>query len=153
MTAKLRTQKVDSSSSSNFVKKALECHRAAIQSFARGDWNAAAICSVHSCISACDSLCAHALGLRHAGERHSDSVTLLMSIRPADERYKANAARLRRVMDIKNMAEYEERLVFRTEAEKAIKDCERFLAFVIAELPQADIEALKSSFLSSKTST
>ena len=62
--------------------------------------------------SACDALCAHAPGLRHAGERHPDAVTLLMSIRPTDERYKANAARLRRVVDIKNMAEYEERLVF-----------------------------------------
>lgn len=138
MTAKLRTQKVDSSSSSNFVKKALECHRAAAQSFAGGDWNAATICAIHSCISGCDALCAHALGLRHAGERHSDAVTLLMSIKPTDERYKANAVRLRRVIDIKNMAEYEERLVFRKEAEKAIKDCERFLAFVIAELPQTE---------------
>lgn len=138
MTAKLQTQKVDRSSYSNYLKKALECHRAATQSFARGDWNAAAICTIHSCISACDALCAHALGLRHAGERHTDAATVFMSIRPADERYKANAARLRRVIDIKNMAEYEERLVFRKEAEKAIKDCERFVAFVRSELPQSD---------------
>lgn len=61
-----------------------------------------------------------------------------MSIRPTDERDKANAARLRRVVDIKNMAEYEERLVFRKEAEKALKDCERFLMFVRSELPQGD---------------
>jgi HEPN domain-containing protein len=138
MTAKLRTQKVDSSSASNFLKKALECHRAAAQSFTHGDWNAAAICAIHSSISACDALCAHALGLRHAGERHSDAVTLLMSIRPTDKRFKGNVVRLRRVIDIKNMAEYEERLVFRKEAEKALKDCERFLAFVIAELPQTE---------------
>jgi HEPN domain-containing protein len=138
MTAKLRTQKVDSSSYSNFLKKALECHRAAIQSFTRGDWNAAAICSVHSSISACDALCVHVLGLRHAGERHSDSALLLQSIRPKDERFQANAVRLRRVIDIKNMAEYEERLVFRKEAEKALKDCERFVAFVMAELPKTE---------------
>jgi len=138
MTAKLQTHKVDRSSYSNFLKKALECRRAASQSFARGDWNAAAICSVHSSISGCDALCAHALGVRHAGDRHSDSALLLQSIRPADERYKANAARLRRIIDIKNMAEYEERLVFRKDAEKAIKDCERFLAFVRSELPQND---------------
>ena len=138
MTATLRTQKVDSSSYSNFLKKALECHRAAMQSFARGDWNAAAICSVHSSISACDALCVHALGVRHAGERHSDSVLLLQSIKPKDDRFQANTVRLRRVLDIKNMAEYEERLVFRKEAEKAVKDCERFLAFVRSELPQND---------------
>jgi HEPN domain-containing protein len=138
MTAALRTQKVDSSFYSNFLKKALECSRAASQSFARGDWNAAAICSVHSSISGCDALCVHALGVRHAGERHSDSALLLRSIRPTDERFKANAARLRRIIDIKNMAEYEERLVFREEAERATKDCERFLIFVRSELPQSD---------------
>lgn len=61
-----------------------------------------------------------------------------MSLRPSDERYKINAVRLGRVIDIKNMAEYEERLVFHKEAEKALKDCERFLTFVRAELPQSE---------------
>jgi hypothetical protein len=32
------------------------------------------------------------------------------------------------------MAEYEERLVYRSEAEKVFKDCERFMAFVESEL-------------------
>jgi len=138
VTAKLSTQKVDASSAANFFKKALEFERAAAQSFARGDWNATTICAIHSCISACDALCAHALGVRHAGERHSDAVSLLRSIKPDDESYKVNASRLRRVIDIKNMAEYEDRLVFRKEAERALKDCERFMAFVSAELPKSD---------------
>lgn len=60
-----------------------------------------------------------------------------MFIRPSDERYKINAVRLGRVIDIKNMAEYEELLVFHKEAEKALKDCGRFLAFVRAELLQS----------------
>jgi len=34
------------------------------------------------------------------------------------------------------MAEYEERLVYRAEAEKILKDSERFLEFVKKELPQ-----------------
>ncbi len=141
MTAKPKTQKVERSSYSNYLKKALECHRAATQSYARGDWNAAALCAIHCCISASDALCAYALGLRHAGERHADAAALLMSIRPKDDRYKANAVRLRRVIDIKNMAEYEERLVFRKEAEKAIKDCERFLSFIRSEIPPGVLAA------------
>jgi hypothetical protein len=47
-------------------------------------------------------------------------------------------ARLRRVIDIKNMAEYEERLVFHKEAEKAPKNCDRFLAFIRTELPKTE---------------
>ena len=60
MTVKLKTRNVDRSSFSNYLKKATECHRAAVRSYELGDWNAAA-----------------------------------------------------------NMAEYEERLVFRKEAEKS----------------------------------
>jgi HEPN domain-containing protein len=33
------------------------------------------------------------------------------------------------------MAEYEERLVFKSEAEKVLKDCERFFEYVKKELP------------------
>jgi hypothetical protein len=33
------------------------------------------------------------------------------------------------------MAEYEERLVHRPEAEKVLKDCERFLEYVKRKLP------------------
>jgi hypothetical protein len=36
------------------------------------------------------------------------------------------------------MAEYEERLVFRKEAEKAFSNCERFVDFVLSELPQSE---------------
>jgi hypothetical protein len=49
---------------------------------------------------------------------------------------KNNANRLRSILGIKNMAEYEERLIRRGEAEKALKDAERFLAFVRKELPE-----------------
>lgn len=133
MSPKIKTQDVDRSFSPNFMKKAEECRRAAKESLSRGDWNAATVCAVQACISAGDALCTFSLGKRHAGERHVDLASLLLTIRPDDERYKKNALRLSRVLGIKGMAEYEERLVFRSEAEKALKDCERFMAFVESE--------------------
>ncbi len=36
---------------------------------------------------------------------------------------------------MKNMAEYEERLIIKAEAEKILKDCERFWEFVKKQLP------------------
>lgn len=134
MSPKIKTQDVDRSFSPNFMKKAAECRRAAKDSLSRGDWNAATICAVRGCISAGDALCAFSLGKRHTGERHVDLAALLLTIRPNDERYKKNALRLSRVLGIKSMAEYEERLVYHSEAEKVLKDCERFLAFVESEL-------------------
>lgn len=41
------------------------------------------------------------------------------------------------ILRIKNLAEYEERLVYRTEAEKVLKNCERFFEYVKKELPSA----------------
>jgi len=134
MAPKIKTQDVDRPFSPNFMKRAEECRRAAKNSLSRGDWNAATICAVQGCISAGDALCVFSLGKRHAGERHVDLASLLLTIRPDDERYKKNALRLSRVLGIKSMAEYEERLVFRSEAEKVFKDCERFMAFVESEL-------------------
>jgi len=81
-------------------------------------------------------MCVYFLGKRHAGEKHNDAVSLLRTIRKEDKELKANANRFNKILRIKNMAEYEERLVYKSEAEKALKDCERFLDYVRKELPQ-----------------
>ena len=136
MNPKLETQSVAHASYANYLKKSDECFRAAKESFSKGDWNAAAICAIHSCISACDALCIFSLGKRHAGLNHNDAVLLMATIKSADEQLKKNASRLKNILNIKNMAEYEERLVRRAEAEKVMKDTERFLAFAISWLPE-----------------
>lgn len=53
-----------------------------------------------------------------------------------NEELKKNASRFRNILNVKNMAEYEERLVRRAEAERAMKYTERFLAFVRSRLPE-----------------
>jgi HEPN domain-containing protein len=135
MNPRFRTQDIAKASYVNYLKKSDECHRAAAESLSRNDWNAAAICAVHSCIAACDAYCIYFLGKRHHGSNHNDAVLLFVTIKPADEQLKNNANRLRSILGIKNMAEYEERLIRRGEAEKALKDAERFLTFVRKELP------------------
>ena len=140
MNPRFKTQDVAKASYVNYLKKSDECHRAAAESLSGNDWNAAAICAVHSCIAACDAYCIYFLGKRHQGSNHHDAVLLFATIRPADEHLKNNANRLRCILGIKNMAEYEERLIRRGEAEKAFKDAERFLAFVRKELPEPQVK-------------
>jgi HEPN domain-containing protein len=137
MNPRFRTQDVAKTSYVNYLKKSDECYKAAAESLSRNHWNAAAICAVHSCIAACDAYCIYFLGKRHQGSNHNDAILVFATIKPADEQLKNNANRLRGILGIKNMAEYEERLVRRGEAEKAFKDAERFLAFVRNELPEA----------------
>src|SRR3989338_251734 len=133
MTPQFKTKDVAKSSYSNYLKKADECFRAAQNSFNSEEWNASAINAIHCCISACDSICVYFLGKRHSGEDHNDAAKLFQSVKN-DEEVKTNANRIMRILRTKNMAEYEERLVRKTEAEAILKDCERFFEYVKKQL-------------------
>jgi len=135
MTPKFRTRDVAKSLYTNYLKRAEECFHAAKNSFAIEEWNAATINAIHSCIAACDAICVYFLGKRHAGESHEDAVNLFKVIKDAGKEINTNANRVLRILRVKNMAEYEERLVYRSEAEKVLKDCKRFLEYVKRELP------------------
>jgi len=79
-------------------------------------------------------MCVYFLGKRYAGGNHNEAVTLFKTIKSSQE-MDINANRIARIVRIKNMAEYEERLVYKSEAEKTLKDCERFFEYVKEELP------------------
>jgi len=135
MAPKFRTRDVAKSLYTNYLKRAEECFHAAENSFAIQEWNATAINAIHSCIAACDAICVYFLGKRHAGESHEDAVNLFKIIKSNGKEINTNANRILRILRIKNMAEYEERLVYRSEAEKVLKDCKRFLEYVKKGLP------------------
>ncbi len=134
MAPKFKTRDVSKSFYRNYLKKAEECLHASKHSFSNQEWNSSTINAIHACISGCDAMCVYFLGKRNAGESHNDTVALFKTIE-SDESINTNANRISRILRIKNMAEYEERLVYRSEAEKVLKDCERFLEFVRKKLP------------------
>ena len=133
MTPRFKTRDVAKSFYSNYLKRADECFHAAQRSFKNEEFNAAAINAIHSCIAACDAMCVYFLGKRHSGEDHNDAAGLFKSIK-SDEAINTNANRILRILRMKNMAEYEERLIYKAEAEKILKDCERFLEYVLGQL-------------------
>jgi uncharacterized protein (UPF0332 family) len=126
---------VDKAFYANYLKKAQECFHAAKNSFDNREWNAATISAIHSCIAACDSMCVYFLGKRHAGENHTDAVSLFKTIKGKKEEINKNSNRILRILRIKNMAEYEERLIHKSEAEKILKDSTRLLEYARKELP------------------
>ena len=133
MTPKFRTRDVAKSAYLNYLKKAEECFHSAQISIENEEWNAVAINAIHCCISASDAMCVYFLGKRHSGENHNDVAALFKSIRN-DEGININAGRIIKILRTKNMAEYEDRLVRKTEAESIFKDCERFLEYVKNQL-------------------
>ena len=135
MTTKLKTSDVEKSLYVNYLERAQQCIRAAENSFSKQDWTAATINAIHCCISACDAMCIYFLGRRYTGDDHANAVKLFRAINPNDEEIKTNVNRFIRTIRIKSMAEYEERLVFKFEAEKLLKDCERFFEYAKKKLP------------------
>jgi len=81
-------------------------------------------------------MCIYFLGKRNANESHNEAAALFKTIKADDEEINTNANRISRILSIKNMAEYEDRLIFRAEAEKVLKDSERFLEYVKTKLPK-----------------
>jgi uncharacterized protein (UPF0332 family) len=135
VTPKFRTRDVEKSLYANYLKRSEECYHAAKNSFEALEWNAATISAIHAVIAASDAMCIYFLGKRNAGESHNEAAGLFKTIKADDEGINTNANRIARILSIKGMAEYEERLIFRTEAEKILKDCERFLGYVKTKLP------------------
>lgn len=96
-----------------------------------------AISTIHSGIASLDALCVYYLGQRHAGQNHEDAIILFRSIRQLDrEDTDSMVNRVTKILKMKNMAEYEERLVHQTEAQSILKDAERLLEAVKNKLPK-----------------
>jgi len=125
----VRVRHVDKAVFKNYLKKSEECFGAASECLRTGRWNAAVINAVHCGISACDALTVFMLGMRHAGERHEDAISLLQTVGLPKDVLTAKSKQLSRLLGIKNAAEYEERLMNENDAREAVRDTERFLSW------------------------
>ena len=134
MNAKPRTRSVERVFTRNFLKRSKECLDSACSAFEKEDWNASAINAIHCAISAGDAICVHFLGKRHAGESHNDAVKLLNSLDTVCGDIKPNANRFMRLLKMKNMAEYEERLIYKIEAEKMLRNARAFYVYVESKI-------------------
>ncbi|HLD96727.1 MAG TPA: HEPN domain-containing protein [Candidatus Nanoarchaeia archaeon] len=108
----------------NFLRKAEECHTGMNAAFAAETWNMAVIAAVHCAISSADALTVKFLGVRNGGTRHESVVKLLNQLNLADIGKKNR--QLLNLLRIKSTAEYEERLMSKSDAEDAVRDAERF---------------------------
>jgi len=70
------------------------------------------------------------LGVRHAGERHEDVISLIQTVGLPKDVLTARSKQLSRLLGIKNAAEYEERLMNENDAREAVRDSERFFNWV-----------------------
>jgi hypothetical protein len=126
----VRVRHVDKSVFKNYLKKSEECFGAALECLKTERWNAAVINAVHCGINACDSLTVFMLGVRHAGDRHEDAISLFHTVNLPRDVLTVKSKQLSRLLGIKNAAEYEERLMNENDAREAVRDAERFFSWV-----------------------
>jgi len=126
----MRTRSVWKELHVNYLEKARESLEAAKESLSASRLNAAATNAVHSGVSATDALTVFMIGVRHAGERHQDAITLLQTLSLPRETLSTRGRQLGRLLSIKNTAEYEERLIREKEATEAVRDAERYLQWI-----------------------
>ncbi|MBW2975526.1 HEPN domain-containing protein [Candidatus Woesearchaeota archaeon] len=133
----MKNRTVDKTLYRNYLKKSNECLESATDSISRQNWNAAVISAIHCAISAVDSLTVFFRGERHAGERHEDVINLLQSLDGIEkETINKKIRQLQRLLQIKNSAEYEEKLMSQQDAEVSKKDAERILIWAKDKLPE-----------------
>jgi len=101
-----RVRHVNKSLFKNYLRKSEECLDAASECLKNARWNAAVINAVHCGISASDALTVFMLGVRHAGERHEDVISLIQTTGLPKDILTARSKQLSRLLGIKNAAEY-----------------------------------------------
>ncbi len=125
MTAKrIPSRREERGAHANYVAKAEEFFRSALDNATSGRWNAAALSAIHAGIAAADAVLVFEKGIRSVSQRHEDVLDLLAG--SGMDRSSA-LSQLRRILSRKNVVEYESRLFTRREAEEIVRQAERFL--------------------------
>lgn len=124
----MKTRNVDKHKYTNYLKKADEFFEIMKDSFAKRKFNATVLNAIHCAMSSADALTVFYKGVRHAGERHEDVVSLLNTLGLPDMQNKNR--QLLDLLRIKNSAEYEEKLMTEANASDSIKNAERFNKWV-----------------------
>lgn len=119
----------------NFLRKSDEFYRSAENALERGDWNAAVSHAVHASISMADALATFYLAQRSASQDHAGTVELLGSIDVDPRELDRNKRHLSALLEVKGIAEYEERLLEESDARRTLEHCRRFRQWAKGKLP------------------
>lgn len=128
---KIPTRPEPRDSAAQYLRKAEEFLRAALDSLTARRWNAAALAAVHAAIAGADAVLVFRTGRRGASQRHEDVVDLLAARGPTDA---STLTHLRRILGKKNLVEYESRLFLQREAQELVQHAERFLGWARTQI-------------------
>ncbi len=129
-----RTKHVSREKFKGFQKKAEEDYEGMRSEFERGRYNTAVILAVHCAISWTDAFTVYKLGKKSSSQSHGEAIVLLKETKASDEKTKAQICRdFLQLIQLKTPAEYEDGILSKTDARRAVYLCEKIQAFFIKE--------------------
>lgn len=135
MVKDIKTARVPNSDYINYLKKAEEFLFVSQDSLVKSKWNAAGLNAIHAGISSADVLLVYLHGIKSRSPKHEDILKLISNL-IKHKGIEENAGHLRHLIAMKNIVEYDQRLITRDEAITLSKHAERFLLWVKSILPQ-----------------
>jgi HEPN domain-containing protein len=132
-----RTKHVSKEKFGGFWKKAEEDYEGMRSEFEQGRHNTAVILAVHCAISWVDSFTVRKLGKKSSSQSHGEAIVLLKEAKTSDEKTKVQVCRdFLQLIQLKTPAEYEDEILSKADAKRAIHLCEKIRSFFIKEFEQ-----------------
>ena len=128
----VKKRSIDPSESELYYHKSKEFLKVMHDCYERRQWNGVGLNAVHCSISISDALLAKA-GIRNTSANHREAVKLLTQQFPGKET-QDKVKHLKKVIDYKNLVEYEGRLFTQKESDTIILHTERFFTWVEEKL-------------------
>ncbi len=120
-----RVRRVERSGADIYFKKATEFLNSMRHAMQTEQWNAVGLNAVHCAISACDAVLVRFTQRRSASPDHDAAATLLRSLADVPDA-KQKAETFLRILDEKNLIEYEDHSLALHDAAELVKLTERF---------------------------
>ena len=124
----------------NYVKKAAEFYDSMEYNFQRQNWDVCVSSAVHASISIVDAIAVQQLGRRSSAQSHVESYFLLNDVKTSDENRKSNLKNdIMDLINLKTPSEYEEKLMSKADAERAVNKCKKVYSFILEEIKKGEI--------------
>jgi hypothetical protein len=134
-----RTKNVSKEKFTIFRDKAREYYETMKAAYDEGNYSASVANAVHCCICITDAFTVIRLGKKSSAQNHIQAVILLKDARSSNESEKTKVAdKLHELIEMKTPAEYEDRKMSKTEAEKAKSLCDKIYSFMKYEIERAE---------------
>ncbi len=124
----------------NYVKKGAEFYDSMEYNLQKENWDACVSSAVHTAISIVDAIAVQQLGRKSSAQSHAEAYFLLNDVKTSDENRKSNLKNdLMDLINLKTPAEYEEKLMSKADAERAVNKCKKVYSFILDEIKKGEV--------------